>query len=132
MTHLEHAAALRADKTTHYNCAQAVLIPFAKEAGLSEGQANALAENFGAGMRHGATCGAVTGALMALGVLGYGEETTRELLRAFREQEGDLACAKLLAIGKEKEIDKKTHCDSMVFAAVELVDRMIQQRRENA
>lgn len=127
MTHLEHAAALRADTTTHYNCAQSVLIPFAKEAGLTEEQANALAENFGSGMRHGATCGAVTGALMALGALGYGEDKTRELLRAFREQEGDLNCARLLAIGKEKGQAKKDHCDSMVFAAVELVDKLIQK-----
>lgn len=127
MTHLEHAAALRADKTTHYNCAQSVLIPFAKEAGLTEEQANALAGNFGSGMRHGATCGAVTGALMALGILGYGEEQARELLRSFREQEGDLACAQLLAIGKEKGIDKKAHCDSMVLAAVELVERLMQK-----
>ena len=80
MNHLEHAAALRADTTTHYNCAQAVLIPFAQEAGLTEVQANALAENFGAGMRHGATCGAVTGALMALGALGYKEEELVEQL----------------------------------------------------
>lgn len=127
MTHLEHAAALRADKTTHYNCAQSVLIPFAREAGLTEEQANALAENFGAGMRHGATCGAVTGALMALGALGYGEEKTRELLRSFREREGDLTCARLLAIGKEKGVEKKPHCDSMVLAAVELVDQLIQE-----
>ncbi len=127
MTHLEHAAALRADTATHYNCAQAVLIPFAKEAGLTEAQANALAENFGSGMRHGATCGAVTGALMALGALGYGEDKTRELLRAFREREGDLTCARLLAIGKEKGIDKKTHCDGMVFAAVELLEQLVQK-----
>lgn len=127
MTHLEHAAALRADQTTHYNCAQAVLIPFAKEAGLTEAQANALAENFGSGMRHGATCGAVTGALMALGALGYGEDKTRELLRAFREREGDLTCARLLAIGKEKGVDKKTHCDGMVFAAVELLEQLVQK-----
>ena len=127
MTHTEHAAALRADKTTHYNCAQSVLIPFAKEAGLTEEQARALTENFGSGMRHGSTCGAVTGALMALGALGYGEEQTAQLLRAFQEREGDLACAKLLAIGKEKGIDKKTHCDSMVVAAVELVDKLTQK-----
>jgi C_GCAxxG_C_C family probable redox protein len=125
MTHLEHAAALRGDKTTHYNCAQAVLIPFAKDAGLTEEQANALAENFGAGMRHGSTCGAVTGALMALGALGYGEDKTRALLQAFREQQGDLTCARLLAIGKEKGIDKKPHCDGMVFAAVELVEKIL-------
>ena len=124
MTHAEHAAALRADKDTHYNCAQSVLIPYAKEAGLTEEQARALAENFGAGMRHGSTCGAVTGALMALGLLGYGEDKARELLRAFRAQQGELACARLLAIGKEKGMDKKAHCDSMVLAAVELVDRL--------
>lgn len=127
MTHMEHTAALRADKTTHYNCAQAVLIPFAREAGLTEEQARALAENFGAGMRHGATCGAVTGALMALGILGYGEEETRALLRSFREREGDLTCARLLAIGREKGMDKKAHCDSMVFAAVELVEQVLKK-----
>lgn len=127
MTHLEHAAALRADTATHYNCAQSVLIPFAKEAGLTEAQANALAANFGSGMRYGATCGAVTGALMALGVLGYGEEESRALLQSFRAQEGDLACANLLAIGKEKGLVKKDHCDSMVLAAVELVERFIQK-----
>lgn len=127
MTHLEHTAALRADTTTHYNCAQSVLIPFARQAGLTEEQANALAANFGSGMRYGATCGAVTGALMALGILGYGEEESREFLRVFREQEGALACTELLAIGKEKEISKKDHCDSMVLAAVEIVDKLVQK-----
>lgn len=126
MTHSQHAAALRADTTTHYNCAQSVLIPFAKEVGLTEAQANALAANFGAGMRHGATCGAVTGALMVLGALGYGEEESRKLLRAFREQEGDLTCERLLAIGRETGMAKKDHCDSMVLAAVKLVEELIQ------
>lgn len=127
MTHLEHAAALRADTTTHYNCAQSVLIPFAKEAGLTKEQANALTAHFGSGMRHGATCGAVTGALMALGILGCGEEESRALLQSFRAKEGDTACAQLLAIGKEKGMVKKDHCDSMVLAAVELVDQLIKK-----
>ena len=127
MNHLDHAATLRADTSTHYNCAQSVLIPFAREAGLSEEQAKALAENFGSGMRHGSTCGAVTGALMALGIMGYGEEKTKQLLRAFREREGDLTCAKLLAIGREKGEERKTHCDNMVLAAVELVDELTRK-----
>lgn len=127
MTYKEHAAALRADTTTHYNCAQSVLIPFAKKAGLTEEQANALAANFGSGMRYGATCGAVTGALMALGVLGYGEAESRALLNAFREKEGELACAQLLAIGQKKGVAKKEHCDSMVFTAVELVEQLIEK-----
>ena len=124
MTHTEHAAALRADPAVHYNCAQSVLIPFAREAGLTEAQAMALAENFGAGMRHGSTCGAVTGALMALGALGYKEDKTKAFVRAFREREGELLCAKLLAIGKEKGLERKTHCDSMVLAAVALVGEL--------
>ena len=125
MTHLEHADALRLDTSVHYNCAQSVLIPFAREAGLTEEQAAALGAHFGSGMRHGSTCGAVTGALMALGILGCGEEEARALLQKFRAQEGALDCAKLLAIGKEKGLVKKDHCDSMVLAAVKLVDEFL-------
>lgn len=127
MTHTGHAAALRADRTTHYNCAQSVLIPFAEEAGLTGEQANALAAHFGSGMRHGATCGAVTGALMALGLLGADEERAKQLLTAFREREGALTCTELLALGKEKGLDKKTHCDALVRTAVELVDGLMKR-----
>lgn len=127
MTHSQRAAALRADTTTHYNCAQSVLIPFAQEAGLTEAQANALAAHFGSGMRHGATCGAVTGALMALGALGCGEEAAQSFLKAFREREGALTCAELLAIGRKKGIEKKPHCDSMVLAAAQLADELLKK-----
>ncbi len=129
MTHKEEAAVLRADKQTHYNCAQAVLLPFAREAGLTQEQAMALAENFGGGMRHGATCGAVTGALMVLGLRGRKEEDARRFLRAFREREGELTCAKLLALGKERGLEKKPHCDSMVLAAVELAEQILGEDR---
>lgn len=124
MTHKEHAAALRSDTATHYNCAQSVLIPFAKKAGLTEEQANALTANFGSGMRCGSVCGAVTGALMALGALGYGEAESRALMQSFRDQLGDLNCSRLLEIGMENGLDKKEHCDSMVLTAVELVDEL--------
>ena len=70
MTKQEHVSALRADTTVHYNCCQSVLIHFARECGLSPEAANALGSNFGAGMRRGATCCAVTGALMVLGKIG--------------------------------------------------------------
>jgi C_GCAxxG_C_C family probable redox protein len=52
-----------------FNCAQSVLIPFAREGGLTEAEAARIASPFGAGMaRMQETCGAVTGALMALGL----------------------------------------------------------------
>lgn len=88
MTKQEHVNALRADETVHYNCCQSVLIPFAQECGLSHEAANALGSNFGAGMRRGATCGAVTGALMVLGMTGKDPAAAKELTDAFKEKNG--------------------------------------------
>ena len=68
MTHLEKARELRARTDIHFNCCQSVLVPFAQEMGLTEDQAYALGDNFGAGMRCGSTCGALSGALMVLGM----------------------------------------------------------------
>ena len=70
MTRKEHSKALRAHPQVHYNCAQAVLIPFAQDMGLTPEQANALTLNFGAGMGCGAVCGAISGAFVAMGGLG--------------------------------------------------------------
>ena len=71
MTHLEKARELRARTDIHFNCCQSVLVPFAREMGLTEDQAYALGDNFGAGMRCGSTCGALSGALMVLGMTHY-------------------------------------------------------------
>lgn len=59
-------------------------------------------------MRRGEVCGAVTGALMALG-LEYGDENNRkstkslEFMKAFREQYGSLLCKELLARTEKEE-----------------------------
>ena len=124
MTRMEDCQVLRATVEPHYNCCQSILVPFAKEMGMTEAQAYALGAHFGSGMRHGSTCGAVTGALMALGLLGCGAEESNAFLKAFREQEGDLTCANLLAIGKEKDLEKKPHCTQLVAAAAALVDEL--------
>ena len=122
MTHMEKTQALRTDTNVHYNCAQAVLVPFAAEMGLSEEQAYALGAHFGAGMRHGSTCGAVTGALMVLGMLGYDEPTATAMLRKVREGHGALDCATLLRTSHEAGIPRKPHCDGMVFELVQAVE----------
>lgn len=119
MEHLEHARRLRGAQDRHYNCCQSVLVPFAREMGLSEEQAYALGAHFGSGMRHGSTCGAVTGALMALGMMGCGEEQARALLQGFRQKNGCTDCAHLLAAAKEKGEEKKPHCDRMVYECVQ-------------
>ena len=93
MTKREHAAQLRADTSIHYNCCQAVLVPFAAECGLDEESALRLGQHFGSGMRMGAICGTVTGGLMVLGLAGAGEEKAKQFRRLFQEGHGDLNCA---------------------------------------
>ena len=91
---MERAKALRADPNVHYNCAQSVLIPFAADCGLTEEQANRLGAHFGSGMKMGATCGAITGALMVLGMMGGGDEAYRALMAAERESHANVVdCA---------------------------------------
>lgn len=119
MDKMEYAKQLRAITERHYNCAQSVLVPFAAEIGMSEEQAYALGAHFGAGMRHGSTCGALTGALMVLGSMGYGEQEAQDLLHTFREKNGCTDCAHLLAAAKERGEEKKPHCDRMVCQCVQ-------------
>lgn len=119
MDKMEHAKQLRDITDKHYNCAQSVLVPFAKEMGMSEEQAYNLGAHFGAGMRHGSTCGALSGALMVLGAMGYGEQEAQTLLRAFREKNGCTDCAHLLAQAKERGEEKKPHCDRLVCECVQ-------------
>lgn len=54
-----------------FNCSQALLATYATDFGLSEEMALKVATQFGGGARKGEMCGAVSGALMVLG-LKYG------------------------------------------------------------
>lgn len=121
---------LRADTTRHYNCAQSVLIPFAEKAGLDAEKAYALASNFGAGMKRASVCGAITGGLMALGLLGVEDGATiAEYHRRLRQaHDGMLDCADLLRREKELGGEKKAHCDNMVIECVQLVEELLRER----
>ena len=121
MTHLEKAKELRASTDIHYNCCQSVLIPFAKEMGITEEQAFALGTNFNSGMRCGSVCGALTGALMVLGMTNYPPEMADSFRKKFREEHGDINCAALLKAAREQGIDKKAHCDGLVFDVVKML-----------
>lgn len=62
-----------------YDCSQVVLAHFAEKLGISEEMANKVAACFGGGMMQADTCGAFTGALMAVG-LKYGHFNEETLL----------------------------------------------------
>jgi C_GCAxxG_C_C family probable redox protein len=92
-----------------FNCSQAVFTVFGNESGLTEDDCLRISCAFGGGMgRQQHTCGAVTGALMAIG-LKYGKalndpdekkmETylkTQEFFRRFEELNGSVNCKALL------------------------------------
>lgn len=93
----------------NFNCAQSVYAASATGEGLSEAQRLALAAPFGGGVaRQGEICGALTGALLALGeaageataadpVAGRNAlyERARQLTESFRAAHGAILCREL-------------------------------------
>jgi C_GCAxxG_C_C family probable redox protein len=66
LTRADEAAAIFSEG---YSCAQAVASAFAEDFGIEKEKALRLSCGFGGGMSHtGSTCGAVTGALMVIGM----------------------------------------------------------------
>lgn len=128
--YLEESKRIRAIVEPHYNCAQGVLMPFAKYKGYDEEQAYAIAGAFGAGMRTGRTCGAITGSLMVLGMYGLSDpRTVGEFFRRFSEAHENMTdCRDLLAASAKRGEIKKQHCDGLVFWCVETLVDMLTER----
>ena len=122
MTKQETARALRARTDVHYNCAQSVLVTFAPEIGLTEEEAFRLGGPFGAGMHRGGVCGALTGALMVLGLAGVPQPTASALMAEFAEKHGCIDCAQLLARAREGGIPKGEHCTGLVLEMVDFLE----------
>lgn len=132
-----------------YNCAQSVLSVFAADLGLSTDTALKLANNFGAGIVYmQQTCGAVTGALMAIGLkYGKGENGTDDdkemandmaqyFMTEFKKQHGSINCLSLLnntdlstpegiQFARENNLFH-THCDRFVKGAVGIAEKIIK------
>jgi C_GCAxxG_C_C family probable redox protein len=125
-----------------YNCSQSVLFSFTDKLDLDKDTALKISNGFGGGMgRQQEVCGAVSGAIMVLGLLyGRGEndgpeeqETTyskvRELIDCFKEEFGSVNCKELLsgcvlmtAEGQKqfKERGLKERCCNYVRRAAEI------------
>ena len=130
MDFLNETKKLRAIADPHYNCAQAVVIPFAEARGLTHEQAYDFAANFGAGMKMGGTCGAITGGLMALGLYGVNDGATiKKYYDHFRDaHDGMLNCVDLLRTSAQRGEVKKNHCDGMFYEAVKVVTEILKER----
>ena len=133
--------------TEGFSCSQAVFSAFAEEMGVDRTTALKISTAFGGGMAGmGLTCGAVTGALMAIGAEhGRTEaaddaakqktyEISREFIRVFAERHGSIACRDLLGVdistpqGREQAKANdlfKTLCPRLVADAVAILERII-------
>jgi len=130
------------------NCAQSVITAFAEDLGLKKDIAYNLAQAFGGGMHIGSTCGAVTGAYMALGLANppdnkdpkkHGEKfgaLVAEFNRRFKEKYGGLNCTDLLgynltvpeeaAKAREKGVFAEK-CPGFVTDAAKIVEDLLKK-----
>ncbi|ABN56410.1 MULTISPECIES: C-GCAxxG-C-C family protein [Methanoculleus] len=130
-----------------YNCAQAVSSVFAGDAGVPEEVVLCAVTGFGGGMGHaGGTCGAVSGGVLAIGLLfgstGVDEKEakdltyalTREFIMRFVRKNGTVSCTELLgcdistdeglARSREQNLTR-TLCPRYVRDAVEILEEVL-------
>jgi C_GCAxxG_C_C family probable redox protein len=145
MTRKETATRYYADA---FACSQAVFTAFGKEMGLTEEQCLKIGGAFGGGMaRQQLTCGAVTGAMMVIGLIygrGLGDdvsqkeityEKTNELFAEFQRRNRTLNCKDLLQglnLNDPEELKKiqelglfQTSCVKYIEDAVEIVEQIM-------
>jgi C_GCAxxG_C_C family probable redox protein len=129
------------------NCAQAVFISFCEELGLDKKFGLKLACPFGGGMGHtGGACGAVTGALLVIG-LKYGPESSesgdikvvnykivQDFISRFKGRNGSANCTELIGydLSDETRLNLarqagvfKTKCPKYVSDAVEILESIL-------
>ncbi len=130
-----------------YNCSQAVFAAHAPLLGVDRQSALKIACSFGAGMgRCGGTCGAISGALMVVG-LKYGNKSvadkeakentyakTTEVLKQFQERNHSILCKELIGCdlstpeGMKSAKDRRIHetiCLGFVKDASEILETIL-------
>lgn len=132
-----------------FNCSQSVLAVFADDFAISEDLCLKISCAFGGGMgRLQHTCGAVTGALMALG-LKYGKalndpddkklmtyEKTKEFFSEFTKLHGSTNCRELLGgLDLNDPVDYKTvtdqnlfqvRCEKYITDAIDITEKLLK------
>ena len=114
-----------------FNCAQSVLGASSEYIGLDENTALAVSAGFGGGVRSGEICGAIAGAVMAIGMAQQKDpadpETkakiaaqTKELVKAFREKYGCVRCFELKQAG--------VSCGELIDYAAQLAEDAIKNQ----
>ena len=134
------------------NCTQAVLSIFGPQFGLDRENAIKIARAFGSGMGMGETCGAVTGALMVIGLKhaklerrslfsrDKTEDIAREFVVRFKARNATTECRELLGCdvstleglkAAKKEKHFKIRCPKFVQDAAEILEELLKQEQQS-
>jgi C_GCAxxG_C_C family probable redox protein len=134
-----------------FNCTQAVLSTYGPQFGLDRESAVRIARAFGSGMGMGETCGAVTGALMVIGLKHAGlkgrslfskdrtEDIAREFVARFKARNGTTECRELLGCDvslfeglktAKKEKHFKKRCPKFVQDAAEILEEILVEEQK--
>ena len=126
-------------------CSQAVFAAFCENYGLDKNSALKIASGLGSGLRSAEVCGAVSGAVLVIGLKhGYTDAKNRaakescnakveEFVRIFRERNRHIVCRDILGCdistpdGRKKAIDEKlftTVCLDMVVSAATILEEL--------
>lgn len=133
--HTDRAMELRSQFTpagkTVYNCAQAVVSAFADDIGLDGETCRKLGTFFRGGMQIGAVCGAVTGGMMVLGLMGESDpEVLNEYFRKVRDAHGgSMDCRDLLRENEERGGVKLAYCNGMICECIGYVEEALKARK---
>lgn len=137
-----------ADHDNGFNCAQSVVRQFAGDYGLLPETATLIASGFGGGMNCGKTCGALSGAIMILGLAtGYfnpEDEERRDkhkaivarVVKQFAEIHGSINCWDLIGMdlsipgNRDKAIEEgrfEERCPNYISYAIRIIDQVLSE-----
>ena len=107
------------------NCAHSVLKAYSDLTGLDEATASGIANGFGGGVRSGEICGAITGGVMALGLIAQKKgindlrALTAEYVAEFTKKYGHVRCEEYKANG--------ISCNELIGFAAEALEEFIEK-----
>lgn len=134
--------------TGEMNCAQSVMLAYADNLEVDRESLIKIGAAFGAGMGEGETCGAISGALMVIG-LRYGRshsseeirEKVKEVSQIFKDEfaahMGSLKCKDLLGMNLKHDPDYEkarelglfeSRCPLFIRYAITLIDKLEQDK----
>ena len=130
-----------------YACSQAIVTTYCDQFGLDIKNALNISAGFAGGMRSGKTCGAITGAIMILGLAFSGQHSEQlvdrkdvyavvsEFTQRFKEKYGSTECKDLLTVdistaeGKQVANEKNlfyTICPKFIRTSAEILESLIK------